>query len=746
MTPPISAGSPPLAWQALDRHQYDEAINLAKQGADLGQLGPDGDNALHKALKSRSSEAAITLFQIAHQTGQAAAILALDAQGESLLGRAIEREWNNAARQLVLAGADLAGLNRDGIPMLVLCISTKQFDLSCLLLANAGSRAALAANAKDSRGETALIHAVRKGWTGVASYLAAAGADLAAIDERKTPAISLSIASGYSELAAALITKAAQAHDAAVLDAPDSLGRTALIHAVGKGWTGVASALASAGANLAAIDERKTPAISLAITLGHSELASALIANAARTKNTAALDAPDALGQSALIHAVNKGWTGVASYLAGSGANIAALDESKTPAISIAIALGHSELAAALIANAARTKNTAALDAPDSLGRTALIHAVGKGWITTASALASAGANIAAFDQRKTPAISLAITLGHSELASALIANAARTKNTASLDAPDAFGRTALIHAVEKNWTEVAAALAGAGANLAAVDERRIPAISLAIVKGHSGLAQALIAKAAHLHDIDALDALGQSALIHAVHKGWIGVASALASAGANLAALDERKTPAISLAIASGYSELAAALIANAAKANDTAAIAAADPAGETALSQAIKKNWDNTVTALLQAGAPLCSLHIDSGGAQCSSNALALAVRLDRPSMARALLAAAATRRDHDARLALARSNPLDPLSPSCGQLVTATDQRYAKLAAEINSLETALGPITKPAFPLSSKPDPAIFLRSLAIAKADLLRQAQALAHAHTIAPQKSARPRA
>jgi ankyrin repeat protein len=257
--------------------------------------GPRGPRGLLDAVLA-ADEAAVEEFIAA-----GADVRATEADGTTLLMRAVDSGNVAIAAQLIGAGADVRAANRYGVNPLYLAARNANRDAVAVLLA-----AGADPNASLPSGETALMTAAKTGNAAVVEMLLAGrpttdpqapsgflprnpGADPNAADSwNRQTALMWAAGDGHVDVVRALLTGGAAVDQrSASLDSTDSLGldypevpagrSTALHFAAGEGHLAATRALVAGGAGLNLTDDQgSTPAL-LAVLNGHFDVAAFLL-------------------------------------------------------------------------------------------------------------------------------------------------------------------------------------------------------------------------------------------------------------------------------------------------------------------------------------------------------------------------------------------------------------------------------------------------------------------------------------
>ena len=123
------------------------------------------------------------------------------------------------------------------------------------------------------------------------------------------------------------------------------------------------------------------------------------------------------------------------------------------------------------------------------------------------------------------------------------------------INARNAYGWTALMHAARVGQDELVTLLLKHGADIDARSDDGLTALMRAVVKGHEGVVRILLKHGAR---IDLRDK-GQATVLHwAARKGQIVIVKALLDAGANPTARDDHGQTPMMVAMAEGNNDIA--------------------------------------------------------------------------------------------------------------------------------------------------------------------------------------------
>ena len=273
------------------------------------------------------------------------------------------------------------------------------------------------------------------------------------------------------------------------INAPGTLGKTALILAARNGHVEIVQALVDAGADI---------------------------------------DLQSKSGSTALMFAASKGHTDVVKALLGADADLNAKNNNKNTALMVAAQNGHVGCVQVLLAAKAHS------DLKNEHDQTALMVAAQNGHVGIVQILLNAGAEPNVQNKQGNTALMVAAQTGHTDVVKALLA--AKTKP--DLEVSDKEGITALMVAANRGHTAIVRVLVAKAAHLDARDEHRDTALMVAAQNGHVGCVQVLLAAKAHpdlkkAHP-DLKNEHDQTALILAVMNERPAVVSALLKGGAD--------------------------------------------------------------------------------------------------------------------------------------------------------------------------------------------------------------------
>lgn len=430
----------------------------------------------------------------------------LDSYRGTVLTKAISQSpqplSTETIKALIAEGANVNAPDATGVTPLMAAAARDSQQLVPMLLA-AGAKASI--NAKAKGGQTALLYATAS-WGNRdlrlerIKTLIAAGAKINEADEVGQTPLMLAAKTGDLDAVQALLHAGAIASS----EVKTKEGQTTLIYAL-TGYGG-----AQAGDSTGAIIK-------------------ALIAAGASVNDV------DSHGRSALVYACGAQWyhsplPEAVTHLITAGANVNAVDEDGQTALILAAQAESLATAEALLKAGA----TASIDVKDKKGRTALLHALSRTYVSVspvALALISAGANVNVVDESGQTPLMFAVQQGSDQTIKMLL------KAGASIDTEDQLGRTALDHARTRDAAglEIAKGLMAAGASPTAPNKSgQTPLMSASSKENNIKMVQMLLETDAKA-TINAKDGRGLTALIGAAAYGDADAVKALLAAGANV-------------------------------------------------------------------------------------------------------------------------------------------------------------------------------------------------------------------
>jgi len=423
---------------------------LSERGADAAARDVDGWSILHHAAWSADENILRACLDLSPGLVNEA-----DKLGRTPIAIAARRGNGSSVRVLLASGADPTKDDEAGrTPLMEAAGMGEESVLAALLETTAVDSAHV--NASDAFGRTALAYAATAGEAGAVARLLAAGANAGAQDKRGETALFYAIDARAAECVNELIDASDLSHrnqagehavllaaatgDAALLDlflsddraaallnVPDHTGHTPLMAAAIHGSQPCLEALMNHSADHAAVDDAGRTALMFAAqSRDATEAINVLLERASdidaadqdgdtplhhaarrgraeniaaildRFSGTVSIDARNAYDETPLMLAARSGSADAVRMLMEHGAASAVADDrGKTP-LMFAARYGDAEIVGLLI-----EADRANINAKDSFGRTALVHAVIAGDRDRVSALLGAGADLTIEDNEK---------------------------------------------------------------------------------------------------------------------------------------------------------------------------------------------------------------------------------------------------------------------------------------------------------------------------------------------------------
>ena len=288
----------------------------------------------------------------------------------------------------------------------------------------------------------------------------------------------------------------------------DSLGRTALYHAVHSGQANTVLALINWGAQQDVIDSEGRSLLSLACLQGHVEVAQLLIEHSLDENHK------DDHGSTPLHLAAAEGSVETCALLVEAGARVNELDnEGKTPLI-YAAENGNLSAAKWLVESGADVKHTAHngfdairfaaleerislvdffmsigcdFETKDSEGRTVLYFLAQDNKVTTVKQLIDRGAHVNSVDNNGRSALIVAAWVGHVDMCQLLL------ENGADCHQADNEGLTGLLMAAWENRKDVIELMLNYGADIEHSCNQGATALVIAVQEGHMDTVRLLL-------------------------------------------------------------------------------------------------------------------------------------------------------------------------------------------------------------------------------------------------------------
>lgn len=593
--------------------QLEMAKLLLNAGADVDARDDSGVTPLDYALSHKEQEVAALLISAGAYVGLHEAVYLDDKQ--TVLARLEEGADINAtdadnqtplmvamfghteiAWLLLERGANVNARNSYGVTALKYTSYSPDGALLAAALIERGAEV----DARDNDGETALTSTAHIGNAEVIRVLAAHGADFNAKPQAwsYSPLDSAANA-GRAEAVSALIELGADREDwnyalllAGMRGYPDVVerlleygadpnvstetGYSCLMWTAQNGDLRSAQALIRHSANIHAVTEGGTTALTVAAICDHPDIVQGLLAAGARVN---------------LLDAALIGDTPTAQTLLAERSDTDQANERRERAFLWASSRGHVDIVRLLLESGVN------VEAKWDKGETALIAAARNGHAHVMRLLIEYGADIHVKESDSdTTLLSLAAWKGNEEGVRMLLAAGADIHGTSD------SGRSALISAAEWGHAGTIRALLEAGADLnARIREWRREEwtpLLLAAEEGHAEVVRILIERGASLH---AMAEDGTTALVFAAKRGHTEVARLLLEAGARVDARAAEGRTALMNAAAGGHREVVRLLLAAGARVN------LRDRWNWTALQHARAYEHDETAKLLEAAGAKL-------------------------------------------------------------------------------------------------------------------------------------------
>jgi ankyrin repeat protein/tetratricopeptide (TPR) repeat protein len=584
---------------ALWKGDEEVVSSLLTAGSDMTAVGQNGNTALHCAVHSGKSTLVARILAL-----QTVELEAKTSIGETALLLALWKGHEEVVSSLLTAGSDVTAVGQNGETALHGAVRSGKSTVVERILA----LQTVELEAKTSIGDTALLQALWKGYDEAVSSLLTAGSDVTAVSQDGDTALHRAVHSGKSTVVERIL-----ALQTVELEAKTSIGDTALLLALWKGYDEVVSSLLTAGSDVTAVSQDGDTALHRAVHSGKSTVVERILA-----LQTVELEAKTSSGDTALLLALWKGYDEVVSSLLTAGSDVTAVGQNGYTALHCAVHSGKSTVVERILA-----LQTVELEAKNSIGETALLPALGKGHEEVVSSLLTAGSDVTAVCQNGETALHGAVRSGKSTLVERILA-----LQTVELEAKNSFGETALLLALWQGRDATVSNLLTVGSDVTAVGHNGSTALHCAVASGNPTLVGRILAL--QTVELEAKNAAGITALLLALRKGHDEVASCLLTAGSDVTTAGHNGDTALHSAVDSGKSTLVERILVL-----QTVELEAKNRIGETALLVALGKGYEEVVSSLLTAGSDVMAV------SQNGNTALHCAVRSRNPTLVERILA---------------------------------------------------------------------------------------------------------
>lgn len=442
---------------------------------------------------------------------------------------------------------------------------------------------------RDEQGRGLIAVAAEHGRASIVSRLITIGLDCNQSDRfGMTP---LMLAARQSDTA----TTSALLRAGAAPDAQDNVGRTALMHAAWTDQTGQIATLAAAGAALDKFDSRGWSALDIALRRSSASTITTLRTLGVPTRATVPMERALAGVDTTRPGRLYANWPALLIAVSRDDVPVVQRELAADPGLGLRSPQGYRALDVAVESGARRSVPlllAAGHDplAADTNAESPVERAIRRRDLSTLELLDSQGAVRNAPSPRREAWLTAAVTRGHADVASWLLAHGA----TAS--ARDIQGTPALVLAVIARNGDMVRQLLAAGAPVDSLDAHGRSALWHAAAIGAMEPLQQLIRSGA---ERDRPDALGATPLMVAAQTGQLAALEALIAADASASLADRAGDTALHIAAANGRIGIVRRLLRAGLEINRRNA------AGDTPLIVAARHGHAEICESLLRAGA---------------------------------------------------------------------------------------------------------------------------------------------
>ena len=458
---------------------------LIDAGADIETKDEDGRSPLLRASVSGK----IAVVKMLVEAG--ADVCVTDKQGDTCLALASCFGHTETVRYLVgLKDVDVNHACDEGYTALH-CAGQKNHPVVCQVLIDAGADI----EAKEEKGRSPLHNAGLSGALYVVKVLVEAGADVCVTDNKGDTCLILASYLGHTETVRYLVGL-----KGVDMKHVDSIGCTALSHAVVRNHPDVVQVLIDAGADIETRGNHDRTPLVVASQCGNLRVVKMLV------KAGAGVCVTDNQGRMCLTLAAASGRTETVRHLAGlKEVDVNHVDSTGCTALRHAAAGNHADVLEVLIDAGAD------IETRDNHDRTPLLVASQCGNLRVVKMLVKAGADVCVTDNEGDTCLTLAAASGHTETVRTLLCLPEVDVNHAKYN-----GLTSLHLAVLKKHSAVVQLLIDAGADIE-VNRNRLTPLRCACDVGELDIVQMLVEAGV---DVCEVDNKGNTCLIIAAHFG----------------------------------------------------------------------------------------------------------------------------------------------------------------------------------------------------------------------------------